>query len=273
MEEIKKILDEVVETLSSVNGVQAIVLGGSRARGTDTVDSDIDIGIYYDADKLDIPALNVAASKMDDTHGEDLIALPGEWGEWVNAGGWLMIDNYHVDFILRDMNRVETIVKESQEGIVTPHYQTGHPHAYMSVMYRGELAISKILWDANGRVSELQKVAMDYPFDLKVKLIESFIFEARFSYMFIENNVNRDDIYYVTAHIVRVISALNQVLFALNEEYCLNEKKAVRMIETFPIKPVRYKDKVDEIFRDVGMNVNNASLRLKKLIDEVTLLF
>jgi len=53
--------------------------------------------------------------------------------------------------------------------------------------------------------------------------------------MFIESNAKKNDVYYVTAHIVRAISALNQVLFAIDEEYCLNEKKAVGMIDGFNI--------------------------------------
>ncbi len=51
--------------------------------------------------------------------------------------------------------------------------------------------------------------------------------------MFAEDNVDKDDIYYVCGHCFRSISCLNQVLFALNEEYCINEKKAVKMIDGF----------------------------------------
>lgn len=63
------------------------------------------------------------------------------------------------------------------------------------------------------------------------------MFEASFSLMFAKNNVDKDDISYVTGHCYRTISCLNQVLFALNEEYCINEKKAVRIIDGFDTKP------------------------------------
>lgn len=33
------------------------------------------------------------------------------------------------------------------EGIVTANYQTGHSHGYISAMYRGELAISKVFYN------------------------------------------------------------------------------------------------------------------------------
>ena len=42
----------IVDKLLSVQGMQAIVLGGSWASGTQRPDSDIDLGLYYGADLL-----------------------------------------------------------------------------------------------------------------------------------------------------------------------------------------------------------------------------
>ncbi|WP_339323510.1 nucleotidyltransferase domain-containing protein [Paenibacillus sp. FSL W8-0194] len=41
------IISNIVEVLKQVDGMQALVLGGSRAKGTHHPGSDIDIGIYY----------------------------------------------------------------------------------------------------------------------------------------------------------------------------------------------------------------------------------
>ncbi len=269
MNEIRTVLDKVVTALIAISGIEAVVLGGSRARGTHSPESDIDIGIYYDNATLDIVSLNKAAQFIDDEHRENLIVPPGEWGKWVNGGGWLIIDGYHVDFILRDVERVENVITECQEGSISAHYQTGHPHAYINAMYMGELAICKILWDKQGHISVRKSVAEQYPPKLKEAIIGFFGFEAGFSLMFAESNAKKNDVYYVTAHIVRAISALNQVLFAVNEEYCLNEKKAVGMIDSFNIHPLDYKDKVNSIFAAAGTDGTNACTRLKRLINEV----
>jgi hypothetical protein len=154
-------------------------------------------------------------------------------------------------------------------GIVSAHYQTGHPHAYMNVMYMGELAVSKLLWDATGETTKLKAISEVYPPKMKAAIIQFFTFEAGFSYMFALANAQKDDIYYVTAHLVRSVSCLNQVLFAINEQYCLNEKKAVRMIETFPQKPADYKAKVDNIFSMAGKNATIACDKLAGLMEEV----
>ena len=137
---------------------------------------------------------------MDDENRNNLVVPPGAWGDWVNGGGWLVINGYHVDLILRDIKRVEQIIKDTEQGIVTANYQTGHPHGYISAMYRGELAISKILYPKNESLCELKKQAECYPTALQKGLTEFFMFEAGFSLMFAENNIDKDDVSYVWGH-------------------------------------------------------------------------
>lgn len=61
-------------------------------------------------------------------------------GEWIDGGGSLVIDGYHVDIIFRDIEKLRQVINESLEGNVSIHYQTGHPHGYLNVMYMGELS-------------------------------------------------------------------------------------------------------------------------------------
>jgi len=244
---VDNIIQLVREKLSSLPYIEGIVLGGSRARGTHTEDSDIDIGIYYHSESFDLDTINQLAAELDDEHRSNLIAPPGAWGNWINGGGWLIIQGHHVDLILRDIKRVEHVMKDTNQGIVTANYQTGHPHGYISAMYRGELGISKILYTKSDSFCELKKQAETYPSALQKGLAEFFMFEAGFSLMFAKDNIDKDDLSYVCGHCFRSISCLNQVLFAVNREYCINEKKAVRMIEDFKIKPSNYKERVDKV--------------------------
>ena len=230
---IDNIIQSVTEKLSSLPFIEGIVLGGSRARGTHTEDSDIDIGIYYNQESFDLTAINQIATELDDENRNNLVVPPGAWGDWINGGGWLVINGYHVDLILRDIKRVEQIIKDTEQGIVTANYQTGHPHGYISAMYRGELAISKIQYAKNERLCELKNQAEIYPGALKKSLINFFLFEAEFSLMFVKANAGAEDKYYIAGHVFRIISCLNQVLFACNNAYCINEKKAIKLLETF----------------------------------------
>src|SRR3712207_8687536 len=38
---------------------------------------------------------------------EAVVTAPGGWGPWVDGGGWLTIDGSAVDWIYRDLDRVE----------------------------------------------------------------------------------------------------------------------------------------------------------------------
>ncbi len=205
---VDNIIQLVTEKLSSLPCIEGIVLGGSRARGTHTEDSDIDIGIYYNSESFDLPAINQLATVLDDEHRSNLVVPPGAWGDWVNGGGWLDINGHHVDFILRDKKRVEQIIKDTEQGIVTANYQTGHPHGYISAMYRGELAISKVQYANDVNFYDLKKQAECYPTALQKGLTNFFMFEAGFSLMFAEKNIEKDDVSYVSGHCFRSISYL-----------------------------------------------------------------
>jgi predicted nucleotidyltransferase len=93
------VLDVIVPRLVTLPGVVAVVLGGSRARGTERPDSDWDIGLYYrgDFDARLIAGLGFPGH----------VAQPGEWGRIVNGGAWLSVDGEPVDVLLRDLDVVE----------------------------------------------------------------------------------------------------------------------------------------------------------------------
>ncbi|MEF2965607.1 nucleotidyltransferase domain-containing protein [Paenibacillus sp. M1] len=263
---VERVIDLINNELFGVPGIVGIVLGGSRARGIHHAASDIDIGIYYDeSEGFEVGEVGKIATKIDDAHRENLIVSLGEWGPWVNGGGWLIVQGYHVDFIFRDIKRVSEVIDDCLEGKVSPHYQTGHPHAYLNVMYMGEISICRILSDPAGRISRLQAKTTPYPKPLKEAIIGYFMFEASFSFIFAKNNADKDDISYVTGHVFRSISCLNQVLFALNEQYCINEKKAVRMIEGFQTKPMDYKGRVDQIITLISSDKTSTVRSIEQL--------
>lgn len=241
-----RITERFVELLRECSFIKGIVMGGSRATGTATEASDLDIGVYYDRSSIDFDRLNEIAERLDDAHRKDLICREGGWGSWVNCGGWLTVDGIHVDLILRDFERVRRCVDDCDNGIVSCNYQPGHPHAYLNVMYRGELAQSLLLHAADTHFIELKKRAEEYPDAMRNALIEFHRFEADFSCN-LAKQYGTDDIYYLAGHLFRSVSALNQVLFALNRTYCLNEKKAMLRIEGLRIVPADYRARAERI--------------------------
>ncbi len=273
---VQLILNEIIKELNGLPGIAGVVLGGSRARGTHHAASDIDIGIYYDeSEGFNVNDVSRVAAKLDDEHRENLVTSIGEWGAWINGGGWIIVQGYHVDLIFRDINRVEQVIGECLSGHVSTHYHAGHPHAYLNVMYMGEVSICTILDDKTNRIATLKSKTMPYPKPLKAAIMGYFMFEASFSLMFAKANVDKDDISYVTGHCYRTISCLNQVLFALNEQYCINEKKAVRMIDGFDTKPQDYKKRIDKMITLLSPSIDSTSQGLEileELISETEML-
>lgn len=111
--EIELIIEKTVALLRTVKGIDAIVLGGSRAKGNHSALSDIDIGIYYrDSSQLDVEGLNGVATELDDAHRSNLVTSIGGWGPWINGGGWLRIDEVATDLLLRDLDKVTTVIDD-----------------------------------------------------------------------------------------------------------------------------------------------------------------
>ena len=252
---VQQVMNRISQELSGVKGIVGVVLGGSRARGTHDASSDMDIGIYYDETAgFDVSEVSNIATTLDDEHRENIIIALGEWGPWVNGGGWLMVQGYHVDFLFRDLKRVSQVIEDCLRGKVSANYQAGHPHAYMNVMYMGEIAICNPLFDPTNQIAQLKAKTMPYPKPLRDAIIGHFRFESSFSFMHAQKNANKDDISYVAGHVFRSISCLNQVLFSINGEYCINEKRAVWMIEGFHTKPNDYKKKIDQVITLISSN-------------------
>src|SRR4029077_1310113 len=100
--------------LKTVPGIRAIVVGGSRARGSEDLGSDTALGLYYDPQyPLAVEALDQVVAQHDDRKQSGLVTAIGGWGPWINGGGWLQIDGAAVDLLYRETAQVESVVRHS----------------------------------------------------------------------------------------------------------------------------------------------------------------
>lgn len=162
-------LRRLAEEVAAVPGIRAVVLGGSRARGTHHEGSDVDLGLLYDAAWLDVPALREAAAG---SHGAPVeVAGPGGWGPWVDGGAWLSVDGTAVDLILRDVDRVRAQRDRAVRGEFAVHHQTGHPLGFLDVNYAAEVATCRPLAGDLALVEELRSGLVPYPSALRDSLV------------------------------------------------------------------------------------------------------
>lgn len=246
---IESLIHDIVDEVKNVSGIRAIVLGGSRARRTHTSSSDIDLGIYYDSHELlDLNELAKVAAKLDDEERPDILTGIGDWGPWINGGGWLRIQTFPVDFLYRDLNKVSAVIDACLNGNVEIYYQPGHPFGFSSSIYLGEIAICQPLWDREGLIEGLKNRISPYPIALQKTVIQTFVWEIDFSIGIAKKSVERADVAYASGCCFRGVMCMLQVLFAINKEYWLNEKGAVAIANGFAIKPANFQSRVGEIF-------------------------
>jgi hypothetical protein len=241
-------LAELAERLVAVDGVVAVLLGGSRARGDHTGESDTDLGVYY-RPPLDVAGLRSLARAVAEPGAE--VTEPGAWGPWVDGGAWLRVGGHAVDWIYRDVDRVRRAWSDAVAGRCGFHQQVGHPMGFLDVAYAGEVALGVVLADPTGEVSALRRAAREYPPALRSALVQ-VLWEARFCVQIARKAVPRGDTAYVAGCLSRSAVLCAHALHAHAGAWLLNEKGAVAAAARLPGAPPRFAGRVGELFGGLG---------------------
>jgi len=232
-----------------------VLLGGSRARGEHTPESDYDLGLYYRR-PLDVHALGHLA--RDVAEPEASVTLPGEWGPWVDGGGWLHIGGAAVDWIYRDLDRVRESWEAAQAGRYDFHFQIGHPLGVPDFMYAGEVALGVVLADPSGELRALQQAARRYPPLLRDALVAG-LWEASFDIDIARKAVTRGDTAYVAGCLFRVVEVCAQALHGHARHWLINEKDAVASAGRLPEAPANFIERAKGVLAHLGATPGELS--------------
>ncbi|HLZ01914.1 MAG TPA: nucleotidyltransferase domain-containing protein [Bradyrhizobium sp.] len=263
-----QILSRIVPVLAEVPGVAAVVLGGSRARGTANDASDYDIGLYFSTvQPLDTGRLLEVAKAFADAADTVEVTPVGGWGTWIVGGAWLGVDGHKVDLLYRNLDDVARVIEACRGGEIAMHYQAGHPHGFCSAIWMGEVALSRPLHDPGKMLAGLKAKTALYPAPLRKALIERFQWEILFAIENAELCVARGEQTHIAGCVYRALACLAQVLFALNERYLINEKGALQEAATFPRTIPKLPARVDAIWRAIGETEVAAALASMRTIE------
>ena len=232
-----------------------VLLGGSRARGEHTPESDFDLGLYY-RPPLDIDALQGLARDVDGP--EASVTLPGEWGPWVDGGGWLHIGATAVDWIYRDLDRVHGSWHDARAGRYDFHFQIGHPLGVPDFMYVGEVALGVVLADPSGEITALQQAARHYPTQLRDALVAG-LWEASFAIDTARKAVSRADTTYVAVCLFRAVEVSAYALHGHAGHWLINEKGAVASAGRLPEAPARFAERAQSVLAHLGATPGELS--------------
>jgi predicted nucleotidyltransferase len=242
--------------LVEVPGVVGVVVGGSHARGTADESSDLDLGIYY-REPLDVEALRDLASAL--TGRPTDVAKPGWWGPWVNGGAWLDVEDTldwpggRVDWILRDLERVDSEVSRALRGEFSLHHQAGHPFGFLSTIYVGEAAVARVVADPHGELARLQARTTPYPDALRRALVR-WLWEAEFSIEIARKPVKRGDAAYVSMCLAHAVGIMAHALHARDGRWVLNEKGLIDAATHLPSAPADFAHRAHAVCGGAGLD-------------------
>ncbi|MFD7446461.1 nucleotidyltransferase domain-containing protein [Streptomyces sp. NPDC059909] len=256
------LIEAMAAGLLGVRGVRAVALGGSRARGAHRPDSDWDLGVYYRG-SLDVAGLASLAAGLTGSPVE--VAGPGGWGPWVNGGAWLSVDGGQVDWILRDLDRVERVWADCGAGRYEVGVQAGHPLGFWSPAYAGEVALCRVLADPSGELADLRARTATYPDPLRKALVEA-AWEADFSVAAAAKSVGAGvepgDALHASLCLSRAFGVLTQSLHAHHRRWLLNEKGALAAAASLPSAPPDFASRVTALLRTLNADAVAAAADL-----------
>lgn len=262
------LLMRIVPRLAEVPGVVAIVLGGSRARGTATEASDYDIGLYYGPGAaLDTEALLAVARELVDDPTSAAVTAVGEWGPRIVGGGWLSIERRKVDLLYRSIDDVRSTIAACRAGQISMAYQPGHPHGFCSAIWMGEVALCRPLHDPLGLIADLKATTSPYSDNLRTALVNTFLWEVLFSIENAQIAITRGEKTHIVGCAYRALCCTGQVLFALNRRYLINEKGALLEAAGFPCTISGLVERVDAIWSAIGTSQFSTTLDGLRALD------
>jgi predicted GNAT family N-acyltransferase len=246
-------LRALVDEAATLPGVEAVVLGGSRARGLSAAGSDVDLGLLYrDAAPIDVAAVRALATRWNDTPDPVVSELHG-WGPWVNGGAWLAVRGQRVDLLYRSLDRVEREIEAARAGRHEIHFAQQPPFGFWSGTLLGECALALPLHDPREHAERLRGLVAAYPDALRESVLRDARRDASFGLAaFAPKFAARGDAWGTAACLARAVWQLGLALFAWNRCYLVNDKTLLDEIEGFAEAPERFRARAESVLGSLG---------------------
>ncbi len=195
--------------------------------------------------------------ELDDAGTAEATA-PGGWGPWVDGGAWLTVQGQRVDFIYRELGRVERSVADALAGHVKLHAQPGHPHGVHSHHYAAELALGHILVDGGGELAALKVNLGAYPPGLRAALSAHYGWQPDFWLYGAAKGQQRGDLHYAQGSAYQAVMAMVQLLCARGEVWLTNEKGALAQADAVADAPRRFAERVNAALSSLDLPALHA---------------
>jgi hypothetical protein len=209
MVDVPPFLGALIDSVASMRGAVAVVLGGSRALGAATPESDWDLGVYYRG-ALDTAPL----SRFGQVHA------PGSWGRIMNGGAWLHVHGVKVDVLFRDIDVVEHWSACAAEGRFEIDALLGYVAGIPTYSVLAERAVALVLR------GELAAVG-PFPRKLAESAPDIWRFRSDFSLAHARMRAERADLVGTAGQVAKAVIEEAHARLCSECRWTLNEKRIV----------------------------------------------
>ena len=253
---------EVVNAVSKVPGVVAIALGGSRSLGVATPQSDFDIAVF-ERGRGDIQPDDVREAIKTIADGQIKLTKDLALAEFT-------VQERQVELFFRRTTTIAKEIGEAKTGKFTRWQHVLHPNGFLSTAQISYATYGRALWDPEGELAALIKLATPYPDALREQMLKTFRGEAALTLIHAAKVKNLTELPYLSALYARAVSAWTLALFATNRRYPIIDKGAQRLVMTFPIHPEHFHGRTIKLFKDIAAgNLQQARLDAIALHKEI----
>lgn len=256
------VTDDIVRALSHVDGIAAIALGGSRAIGTATANSDYDIAVFENNDG-DIKPEDVRQAIKTIADGPikmtDKLALAE-----------FTIHGQAVELFFRRFSLIACEIENAKTGKFSKALHVLHPHGYLSTALISYITYARPLWDPHHQLDQLISQTRPYPDALRQTMLQSHRVDAALMLKHAAKVRGVDELPYLCGLYSRIISCWTLSLFAINRHYPVIDKGAQRLIMSFPLHPDKFHGRTIMIMRQAAAgNLKQAHQMASILHNEV----
>ena len=194
-----------------------------------------------------------------------------EWGPWVNGGAWIQTPTGKLDLLYRNIEQVQRVIDESQEGLYQHDYYQQPTFGFVSVTYLAETKCCLPLFDPQQLLQKFKRSVETYPVALQQKMIRNCLTIGEFTLVHAHGFADRGDILNTAGCLTKIAFVLLQSLFALNVEYYFGDKGSLEAVDRFPLRPPRFSNRLQDLLAmpmQTQLDLKFATLQIQTLWKE-----
>ncbi|MCM1130461.1 MAG: DUF4037 domain-containing protein [Roseburia sp.] len=256
------VVDDLLNELNQLTGVEAIAIGGSRASGYADKASDYDVYVYYSKPVLPEERLPILKKYCKQIECNNTF--------WETEDNCIMNDDIPIDIIYRDFKAFE----EELEAVVFKH--CAH-NGYTTCLWHNVLH-SNIFSDKSGAFKKMQdKFNVDYPQQLRSNIISknsALLYGFLPSYYDqIKKAINREDKVSINHRTTEFLASYFDIIFALNDMTHPGEKRLISICKKeCKILPLKFEENLNILFDTMFKNSKVYIKTLKDIIDKLEII-